>query len=292
MSNVVDYIEQVKPPAMAGAFVLLLVFEALFPLRRRKAPFPHRIVVNLVMTALTFLAGAFVVKTAVMYLIGWTSERPFGLLHAVALPFPVQFAIGFVFMDVTFYYWHRLNHTVPWLWRFHNPHHIDPDLDVSTAFRFHFVEILYSTVFRALQITLLGIASLTFVIYELLFQWGTIFHHSNLRIPIRVERWLNKVIVTPRMHGIHHSTVKGETNSNYSVIFKWWDMLHHSLRLNIPQENVVVGVPNYLQPQDNHLWNVLALPFRKQRNYWRMPDGTVPQRRPTEAVAGANVLQE
>jgi sterol desaturase/sphingolipid hydroxylase (fatty acid hydroxylase superfamily) len=152
-------------------------------------------------------------------------------------------------------------------------------MDVSTSLRFHFGEVLYSTGFRALQIYLLGISVLTYLVYEVAFQCATLFHHSNVRLPIKLERALNKIIVTPRMHGIHHSIVKHETNSNYSVIFRWWDLLHGTLRLNVKQADIVIGVPAYMDLQDNKFLNLLILPFRKQREYWRLRDGKQPERR-------------
>ena len=144
-------------------------------------------------------------------------------------------------------------------------HHVDPDMDVTTSFRFHFVEILYSIVFRVLQVALIGVSPIIYTLYELTFQYATIFHHSNIRLPIHFERWLNKVFVTPRMHGIHHSTVKIETNSNFSVIFRWWDMLFGTLRLNVPQSDIDIGVAGYQNPEDNRFLNLLYMPFRKQR---------------------------
>jgi sterol desaturase/sphingolipid hydroxylase (fatty acid hydroxylase superfamily) len=181
-------------------------------------------------------------------------------------------------MDLTFYWWHVANHRIPFLWRFHNVHHIDPDLDVSTAFRFHFGEVALSAGFRAIQVSAIGLSASMFVMYELVFQANTLFHHSNVRLPIRVERLLNLVLVTPRMHGIHHSQIRDETNSNYSVVFSWWDRLHRTLGVNIPQSEIVIGVPAYADPADNSLWNDLLLPFRRQRDYWRGPDGTVVRR--------------
>jgi hypothetical protein len=80
------------------------------------------------------------------------------------------------------------------------------------------------------------------------------------------------------MHGIHHSAIAGETNSNYSVVFPWWDRLHRSLQLNIPQSAIIIGIPAYQEPADNTLWNVLVLPFRRQRDYWCWPDGNQPAR--------------
>jgi len=94
------------------------------------------------------------------------------------------------------------------------------------------------------------------------------------------------------MHGIHHSVVAGETNSNYSVVFPWWDRLHRSLRLNVPQSAIIIGIPAYQEPADNTLWNVLVLPFRRQRDYWRWPDGNQPVRdTATASVQRTRVLE-
>jgi sterol desaturase/sphingolipid hydroxylase (fatty acid hydroxylase superfamily) len=191
------------------------------------------------------------------------------LLGIVPLSPAVQFGLGFLLMDLSFYYWHVANHRLPFLWRFHNVHHFDPDLDVSTAVRFHFGEVALSAVFRVVQVTVIGPNGWTYVIYELAFQANTLFHHSNVKMPITLERMLNWVLVTPRMHGIHHSQVRDETNSNYSVVFSWWDRLHRSIGLDIPQSAIVIGVPGYSQPADNHFWNVCVVPFQRQRQYWR-----------------------
>lgn len=263
---------------LGGFFLLLLLLEALFPLRHRKRAFVRRLIINLCVSVLVFAAATGIVRPVGLSLAAWMSAQSFGLLHIVTLPAAVQFGLAFLLMDLTFYYWHLANHMLPVLWRFHNVHHIDPDLDVSTALRFHVGEVLLSAGFRALQVGLLGLPPLTYMIYEGVFQASTLFHHSNIRLPLRAERLLNTVLVTPRMHGIHHSVVAGETNSNYSVIFSWWDRLHRSLCLNVPQSVVIIGIPAYQEPVDNTLWNVLVLPFRRQRDYWRWPDGSQPVR--------------
>jgi sterol desaturase/sphingolipid hydroxylase (fatty acid hydroxylase superfamily) len=261
------------PVSLVVFFVLLGLLEALRPLRRPKRSRPRRWAVNGALTLLAFGVGVALVRPAGLGLAAWVYSHGFGLLPWLALPFWAQFLLGFLWMDATFYFWHRVNHVHPLLWRFHNVHHADPDLDVSTSFRFHFGEILYSTLFRILQVSLAGIAPFTYLAYELLFSAATMFHHSNLKLPVSWERGLNKVLVTPRMHGIHHSVVGGETNSNYSVIFSWWDRLRGSLRLNVPQPEVIIGVPGYLLPRDNRILSLLLLPFQKQRPYWRWPGG-------------------
>jgi sterol desaturase/sphingolipid hydroxylase (fatty acid hydroxylase superfamily) len=261
------------PVSLVIFFLLLGALENLQPLRRLKRSRPRRWAVNLAVTALSFGVGAAVVRPLALAAAAWTQSRSLGLFPWLALPFWVQFFLGFLWMDATFYFWHRANHVYPLLWRFHNVHHVDPDLDVSTSFRFHYGETFFSSVFRLVQVLLVGISPVTYLAYELFFNMATIFHHSNVALPIDWERRVNKVLVTPRMHGIHHSVVGSETNSNYSVIFSWWDRLNRSLRLNVPQGEVIIGVPGYLLPGDNHIWPLLQQPFQKQRPYWRWPGG-------------------
>jgi sterol desaturase/sphingolipid hydroxylase (fatty acid hydroxylase superfamily) len=251
----------------------LFVIERYVWLRRLKRPLLGRLLINAGISVLAFATAMWVVRPAALAALNWASEMPFGLLHVLPLPPTLQFLVSFLLMDLTFYWWHVANHRFPFLWRFHNVHHIDPDLDVSTALRFHFGEVALSAGFRVLQVTVIGPSAAMFVIYEFIFQANTLFHHSNVRLPIRTERLLHLVLVTPRMHGIHHSQVREETNSNYSVVFSWWDRLHWTLGVNVPQSEIVIGVPGYSDPADNSIWSDLLLPFRPQRDYWRRRDG-------------------
>src|SRR5207245_7267395 len=246
---------------------------------------------NLSLPIRKFAATVALVHPATKWALHWSAEKPFGLVHLVGLPACAKFALGFLLVDLAFYYWHIANHRVPFLWRFHNVHHIDPDLDVSTGFRFHFGEVAMSTAFRIVQVSLIGLSGWAFAVYEVVFQANTLFHHSNLRLPIRFERWLNKVLVTPRMHGIHHSQVQRENNSNFGVVFPWWDRFHRTLGLNIAQAQIAIGIAGYSQPDDNQLRNALLMPFRKQRDYWRQEAGTIvnrtesPSRQPPSYLA-------
>jgi sterol desaturase/sphingolipid hydroxylase (fatty acid hydroxylase superfamily) len=267
------------PAVVVGAFLLFFIVEKLFPLRESRAGLIARLIVNGCTSLAAFVVAATVVRPAALATLDWATGRPFGLVHVFPLPAWAQVAIGFLLLDLSFYYWHLLNHRVPLLWRFHNVHHIDPALDVSTGFRFHFGEVLMSAVFRVVQVSAIGMSFAAFLAYEIVFQLNTLFHHSNLRLPIRLERWLNKIVVTPRMHGIHHSQVRRETNSNYGVVFPWWDRLHRTLGLNIPQREIEIGIPGYSSPGDNTVWRTLVMPFVRQRDYGRKPDGRTPERR-------------
>ncbi|MFO7831359.1 MAG: sterol desaturase family protein [Desulfuromonadaceae bacterium] len=235
---------------------------------------------NGVITLLALGTAAITVSPSVDHLLGQSAEPQYGLLGVLHLPVALEFGIAFVLFDWSFYWWHRANHGVPLLWRFHNVHHIDPDLDVTTAFRFHVVEIGYSAAFRAMQVLLIGPAAWMYFMYELVFISGTLFHHSNVKLPLQTERILNKVFVTPRMHGIHHSSIRNETNSDYSTVFSCWDRLHRSLRLNVPQKDIRIGVPAYAHPEDNHPVTLLKMPFKQQRPYWRDPAGIPLVKRP------------
>ena len=257
-----------------AVFALLFVVERICPLRRATRSLVARLLVNIGISVGTFIAAVGLLQPAVQSALHWSTDKFFGFVHLLALPPPLGFLLSFLLMDLTFYYWHLANHRVAFLWRFHNVHHTDPDLDVSTAFRFHFGEISLSILFNLLQVALIGPSLWAFAVYQIAFQAEVLFHHSNVRLPIGVERLLNKVIVTPRMHGIHHSEVRRENNSNFGTVFPWWDRLHRTLGVNIPQKEVVVGIPGYSAPEDNSIWNALLMPFRRQRDYWCRPDGT------------------
>ena len=171
---------------LPAAFLALLAAEAAFPLRGRARSRGPRLAVNFAFTALAFLAGFLVVRPAALATTAWADAHSWGLLHAVALPAPVGFAAGFLLMDLMFYYWHRANHEIPLLWRFHRVHHVDPDLDATTSFRFHWGEVLYSAPFRCVQVLLIGASPALYVVYEVFFQLATMFHHSNLDLPIGI----------------------------------------------------------------------------------------------------------
>jgi sterol desaturase/sphingolipid hydroxylase (fatty acid hydroxylase superfamily) len=264
--------------AVAGWFLVLFFIERKLPLRERRQALPRRLVVNLIVSALAIGVAVAVVRPAATLAMQTVEGSRFGLLQWAALPPIVAFVAGVLLLDLSFYGWHLANHRLPFLWRFHVVHHIDPDLDVSTAFRFHFGEVALSAGFRVVQILLIGASPLTIAIYELVFQANTLFQHSNVRLPIRVERFLNRVLVTPRMHGIHHSIVRCEDMSNFSVVFAWWDRLLRTLRLNVPQQGIVIGIPAYDARRDNATAALLLLPFHAQPDAWRRPDGTRPAR--------------
>jgi sterol desaturase/sphingolipid hydroxylase (fatty acid hydroxylase superfamily) len=263
--------------AALGLVALALgVAERRRPLRPRVEPDGSHAGRNL---AVAGLGGAATVLAELA--LGWPGARAGGrggLLRVLPLPRGLCAILGFVLLDYTLWVWHWLNHAVPALWRLHLPHHVDRDLDASTGLRFHFGELALSAGFRAGQLAVLGVGRGVFLGYQVVLLAGVLFHHSNLRLPIGIERRLCRVIVTPRMHGIHHSVVEAEAGSNFGSLLSWWDDLHGTRRLDVPQAALVIGVPAYLDPRDAALPRVLALPFERPRPSWRLPDGRRPER--------------
>jgi sterol desaturase/sphingolipid hydroxylase (fatty acid hydroxylase superfamily) len=129
--------------------------------------------------------------------------------------------------------------------------------------------MIFSIGFLSLAVLVFGIAPLMLIVFFITLEAATLFHHSNWRLPIKLERILNLIIVTPRMHGIHHSDVRAETDSNWSSLLSIWDRLHGTLRLDVPQERIRIGVTAYQREQDVRLARVLVLPFEPQRDDWR-----------------------
>ncbi len=261
---------------LAVATLLLIILEKIFPLRIPKHKYLPRLTINFLMSILLYSTALLTVKPLSQLGIVITSESNIGLLNLFNewnnLTPGIRYLVGFLLMDLSFYYWHLLNHKVGWFWRFHVVHHIDPDLDVSTSFRFHFVEVAYSMFFRFLQVLIIGVPLDLYVMYEYVFQIMTFFHHSNLRLPAKLDQMLNWIIVTPRMHGIHHSVLRAETNSNFSVVFSFWDRWHRTFVAKTRSQLIEIGVPGYSAPVDNSFESLILLPFKKQKAYWPSSD--------------------
>ena|SRR5438128_7468373 len=269
----------------AATFLALALCERRQPLRRRMVePKLKREVRNLIVAAVGAGALLLLERPAILPLAQFVDGRRWGLLKQVGLPWWLELALAVVMLDYTLYVWHYLTHKVPFLWRFHVAHHVDLDLDASTALRFHFGELALSVPWRAAQVIIIGVSPISYLAWQTFVFPSILFHHSNVKLPIRMERWLNRLIVTPRMHGIHHSIVENETNSNWSSGFTVWDWLHGTLRLNVPQQEITIGVPAYQAPEEIKLKDSLLLPFRKQRPSWEFFGDGKPTREVSEAV--------
>jgi sterol desaturase/sphingolipid hydroxylase (fatty acid hydroxylase superfamily) len=278
----VPLLDDVGGVFLACFFVALLLLQWKYPLRRQQFSKLRRLLRNAIFSAPGFaLARVSLVPLPLLASL-WAAQHPFGLLHLIPLPHWLAIVLGVLIMDYAYWWWHVGLHLVPLLWRFHNVHHSDLDMDVSTATRFHLGEVIFSVPFRVVVVALFGVDFWALITFELMFETANLFEHSNWRLPIAFERFLNHLLVTPRMHGIHHSIVQRETNSNWGTVFCWWDYLHRTLRRDIPQEEITIGVAPYRDETELTFGKLFFLPFRKQRA-WQLPDGQVPRREPNPA---------
>lgn len=245
----------------AGTLAVLLLAEWRRPLRRRTEPTARRLGRNAVLAGLAGLTVRSCERPLAQRLSALVQRRRLGLLPRLRLPAPLATLAACAWLDYTLYLWHVLTHRVPLLWRFHRVHHADLDLDVSTALRFHFGEMLLSVPFRLAQIASIGVSPRALSIWYALLLPEIMLHHANVRLPHRLERWLSAVVMTPRLHGIHHSTRASEVDSNWSSGLVLWDRLHGTLRRDVPQAAIRIGVPELRRPAAVTLPRILLLPL-------------------------------
>lgn len=209
---------------------------------------------NALLVAAVFV-GLWVAATA------WAEDRGVGLLNWMTLPGWAH-ALGAVLLfDAWTYLWHRINHRVTFLWRFHRVHHADAQMDVTTASRFHVGEILFSSVLRIPLIVLFGVYAWELLLYETLMFAVVQFHHANIALPPRLDRVLRWFIVTPGMHKVHHSRWQPETDSNYSSLLSCWDRLGRSFRTRERLEDLHFGLEEFDREEDATIKGLLRMPL-------------------------------
>ena len=262
---------------IATVFALMLLLERIAPLRPTLESKGRRVARNLTLAGLSLLVAELVRLPLIVPVILWTNEQGIGLVNLVAIPEALRVGVAVVLLDYTLWWWHWLSHRVPFLWRFHLVHHVDRDLDASTELRFHFGEHALSFLYRCVQVIVIGAPPAALAVWQIILFVSILFHHGNVRLPPRVEAVLVRLIVTPRMHGIHHSARREEANSNWSSILSVWDVLHGTLLLGVPQKEIEIGVPAYRDPRAVTIGRILLLPFRKRADDW---EGLVEPRAP------------
>ncbi len=270
-------------PVLAAVVAGLYLLEEVFTLREQHHGKPGRTVTNTAVAATGFTVARLLLLPIMVYAGEWADRRRFGLVQWLPLPRWARYAVGALLLDYTNYTWHVLTHRVPLLYRFHRVHHSDLDMDVTTGFRFHLGEQVFSIFYRGGMMALIGAPADLVLGYEAVFEGCTAFHHSNLRLPESVEHVLARVMITPRAHGIHHSIVREEFDANYGVVFGFWDRLHGTHRMDVPQEAITIGLPAWRDPEELTVPKLHTMPADDLRP-WALPDGTVPTRRITTPV--------
>jgi sterol desaturase/sphingolipid hydroxylase (fatty acid hydroxylase superfamily) len=247
---IVDDSVTVKTAIVAAVFAILFVSERLAPAAR-----PPNSAARLAANGALWVLVLLISPLVVLPLTAFAAERPLWERGENTL---LSLAFDVILLDLWTYWLHRAYHETP-LWRLHAPHHLDEHLDTTTAFRFHAGEVALSAMLRMAPIIVLAVPFDHVVAFETLLLAASMFHHSNVRLPRRLETALSKVIVTPSIHWVHHHAVRSDTDSNYAAILRLWDQLFGTRSRNVRERGMKIGVEGFA---DRSLWRLLLTPLK------------------------------
>ena len=247
-----------------GLTVSMIIWEIISPRRQRQIGRTSRWPVNI---SLTILNTAIIqgIQVSIPLIIAWqTTQHGNGLIPSLNLHEWVDILLTWILLEMTIYWQHRLFHRIPLLWRLHRVHHSDQDLDVSSGFRFHPLEIILSLLIKLIAITILGAHPVGYLLFSFALSSGALFNHSNIYLPGKFDRWLQRAIVTPDMHRIHHSTDPKETDSNFSFTLNFDQFFGTYTKISFEdQPHLKIGLNEYQKASDVTFTKLLMMPFQK-----------------------------
>lgn len=247
-----------------GVLALMAGAELAVPRRALSLPRPARWASNL---GIVFLNTALVRLLLPVTAAGFAmlaARQGWGLFNYFEVPPWFAVIAAVVMLDFAIYLQHVMFHAVPLLWRLHRMHHADLDFDVTTGARFHPVEILLSMLIKFAVIAVLGAPVAAVIVFEVLLNATSMFNHSNVRLPLALDRVLRRFVVTPDMHRVHHSIEDHETNSNFGFNLPWWDRLcgTYKPQPDAGHESMTIGIRDFREPkQSDRLDGMLLIPF-------------------------------
>ena len=247
-----------------GMLVVMAGWEVAAPRRRREIPRLLRWTNNLTVVVIDTLLVRLTFPIVALGLALIAEERGWGLLNQFEGPASLAFLVSLLVFDIAIYLQHVIFHAVPALWRLHRMHHADLEFDVTTGLRFHPFEILLSLGVKLAVVVTLGPPAIAVLVFEVLLNASSMFNHSNVRIPLGVDRVLRWIVVTPDMHRVHHSIHASETNSNFGFNLPWWDRLFGTYRAQ-PREDhecMTIGIEQFRTHRDLWIDRMLIQPLR------------------------------
>ena len=253
---------------LIGLFVALMLWEVIAPRKALTASKAMRwrshtglIAINLPLEALLKFAVS-------ILLLSWaataSAEHQIGLFNVIQLPAWVEIIAALIILDLAVWIQHWATHRIDWLWRLHRVHHVDRDIDVTTALRFHPIEIGLSMGYKLAVIIGLGVSPLAIILFELLLGSLPMFNHSNIRLPSWFDKWLRLFIVTPDMHRVHHSVHEAEHNHNYGFGLAIWDRIFGTYT-DQPRDGhdaMEIGLSDWRGDEPSRFWWSVKFPFR------------------------------
>ncbi len=250
-----------------GVFAFMAALEFIFPRVPRSLPRGQRWLTNSLIVVIDSLALRILLPMLAVGMATYASNNDIGLFNQIHLPLWFEVILAIILLDAAIYLQHWASHKLPILWRFHQVHHADRDIDVTTALRFHPIEILLSMLYKLLLVFILGPAALAVLLFEVILNASAMFNHSNMKIPLFVDKWLRRMIITPDMHRVHHSVYPVETNSNYGFFLSIWDRLFRTY-IAQPQDghtSMCIGLSEYQTNQPASLIWSLSVPFKSKK---------------------------
>lgn len=249
----------------AGLFILLAGLEYAVPRRKLRPVKTSRWITNWTIVLIDSLLVRLLFKTAAVGGAVWAADAGFGLFNIWQVPYWLAFLVSFLVLDFAVWLSHLASHKIPILWRLHRMHHSDVDIDVSTAIRFHPIEIILSMVWKYAVVLALGAPPVAVLVFEIVLNGGAMFNHSNWKLPLWIDRWLRLVIVTPDMHRVHHSVERVEHDSNYGFNLSIWDRIFatYTDQPALGHDGMTIGLKPWQDERPTRLRWTLMVPFRK-----------------------------
>lgn len=266
MDFLISYQHIFRPTVFIGLFIFFAFAEFRFPLSQRKTSRPYQWLTNLAFAIINSLLLKLLIPLLAVGVAAYAAEHQLGLFNVINIPTGISFILALLLLDLIIYCQHVLFHKVPLLWRLHRMHHTEIRLDVSSALRFHPIEILLSMLIKMIFVLLLGAPVAAVIVFEILLNGFALFNHSNLKLPKNVDYLLRKLVVTPEVHWIHHSPIVKETNSNYGFNLIIWDKLFATYisQPRVEYNKMQQGLFQFGLQKSLTLSELLLLPFRKK----------------------------
>ena len=248
----------------ASIFAIMALSEVFLPRKARTQTRRRRWLTNWSLVIIDTLALRIIFPVLVVGMAAYAETRGWGLLNTLTLPLWLEIAIAILLLDMAVYAQHVASHKIPVLWKFHKVHHADRDIDVTTGARFHPVEIVLSMAYKLICVLLLGPAAVAVFLFEVILNAAAMFNHSNVKLPLVLDRYMRAAIVTPDMHRVHHSIIRRETDSNYGFFLSVWDRLFRTYidQPKFGHDGVTIGLEEHQSHQPSSLVWSLLLPFK------------------------------
>ena len=258
----------IRLSVFASLFALFAVIEVLAPRRVRTQPRRTRWVTNwgiVILDTITLRLLAFALPLLAVGAAVDARAQGWGLFNALDLPPWLTIPATVLIFDLAIWAQHLVTHKIPLLWRFHRVHHADRDIDVTTAIRFHPVEIAFSMLLKIGLVYLLGPPAAGIVLFEIILNGTAMFNHANISLPLGLDRVLRRILVTPDMHRVHHSDLRAEHDSNYGFALSIWDRMFgtYVAQPSRGHDEMTIGL-EWQDDRPSRLGWALALPFRRK----------------------------